>query len=100
MVLYVCVRKRENKRGGKSFSPAIFTQIPDRSDSMTFSHWTTCPHIQYYEALCFSQLKEVVHSCAEDTLHSELDEPSALSIGVDGVAGEKDRISSLGWVQL
>lgn len=34
------------------------------------------------------------------TLHSELDEPSTLSIGVDGMAGEEDRISSLGWIQL
>lgn len=36
----------------------------------------------------------------KQTLHCELDEPSALSIGVDSVAGEEDWISSLGWVQL
>lgn len=45
-----------------------------------------------------------MHECdvysALDTLHCELDEPSPLSIGVDGMAGEEDRISTLSWVQL
>lgn len=34
------------------------------------------------------------------TLHSELDEPTALSVGVYGVAGEEDGVPSLSWVQL
>lgn len=34
------------------------------------------------------------------TLHSELDEPATLSIGVDGVAGEEDGVPSLSWVKL
>lgn len=35
-----------------------------------------------------------------NTLNGKLDEPSTLSIGVDGMTGEEDRISSLCWIQL
>lgn len=34
------------------------------------------------------------------TLHSELDEPATLSVGVDGMAGEEDRVPSLSGVKL
>lgn len=34
------------------------------------------------------------------TLHSELDEPTTLSVGVDGMAGEEDGVPSLSWVKL
>lgn len=34
------------------------------------------------------------------TLHGELDEAATLSVGVDGVAGEEDRVPSLSGVQL
>lgn len=66
-------------------------------------HSPTGLHVHIYSIMrpCASvNWRRLCTVCAEDTLHSELDEPSALSIGVDGVAGEKDRISSLGWVQL
>lgn len=75
-------------RGGEHSSPAVFHW---RSDSkMLYMNCVIEPNVQYV----FRRV------CGGHTLHSELDEPSTLSIGVDGVAGEEDRIPSLGRVQL
>lgn len=75
----MCVCERE--RGDEGFATEIFP-------TGLFTH----QHVMLMSETCAV--------CGRDTLHSELDEASTLSIGVDGMAGEEDRISSLGWVQL
>lgn len=43
---------------------------------------------------------EALHPGGTNTLDGELDQASVLAIGVDGVAGEEDRVPAVGWLQL
>lgn len=96
----VCVCVRERYRRWELFTNKL---IWLRADS-TFCQWTvditSCTVLRGLMLQRTKEVCEVCAVCAGDTLHSELDEPSTLSIGVDGMAGEEDRIPSLGWVQL
>lgn len=53
-----------------------------------------------YFCLNSRELWDMYATPGRQTLHSELDEPATLSVGVDGMAGEEDRVPSLSGVKL